>query len=294
MKRRNGAFTVYALKNPKGTDDMSTEKYIMKISPDAFDPDVTFDCGQCFRWDKTEDGTWKGVALSHVLTVRREKDGIYVYGAQKGMERRLAEYFDLDRDYGRVTDTLSGDPVLKAAITFAPGIRVLRQEPWETLCSFIISQNNNIPRIKGIVARLCENFGDKIAENEYAFPPAERLAELNEADLAPLRSGFRAGYILDAARRAAGGEIDFGALSHMPLDDARNTLKKINGVGPKVADCALLFGCGRLDAFPVDVWVRRVLAKFYPGGFPEKYMIYGGIAQQFLFHYARCCPESGF
>ncbi|MEG6571360.1 DNA-3-methyladenine glycosylase [[Clostridium] cellulosi] len=273
---------------------MDSDRYIMKIDINAFDPDVTFDCGQCFRWDKIDEGIWKGIALGRSLEVKKDGDWLCISGAEKAMEPKLRKYFDLDRDYKPVLEALSADPVLKKAIKFAPGIRILRQEPWETLCSFIISQNNNIPRIKGIVSRLCENFGDKIGENEYSFPEASRLAPLNEEDLAPLRSGFRARYILDAARRVVSGEIDFDALTYIPLADARKILMKIKGVGPKVADCVLLFGCGRLDAFPIDVWVKRVLARFYPNGFPEEFAKYGGIAQQFLFHYARCCPDSGF
>jgi N-glycosylase/DNA lyase len=270
---------------------------IIVMDEGAFDPDVTFDCGQCFRWDKREDGAWSGVAFGHLLTVRKDGSHLLLEGAdERAFEGVFRRYFDLDRDYSKVREWLSGDPVLAEAIRVAPGIRILRQEPWEALCSFIISQNNNIPRIKGIVARLCENFGDEIEDSQtpqsrFAFPPAERIANLSEHELSPLRSGFRAKYILDAARRVADGEIDFEAILDMPLDDARKMLMKIKGVGPKVADCALLFGCGRLDAFPIDVWIKRVLTRFYPDGFPQEYMNYGGIAQQFLFHYARCCPN---
>lgn len=268
------------------------DKNIIELDSGVFDPDVTFDCGQCFRWNRQEDGSWHGVAYGYALTVRRDGGKLIIEGTdEKAFDGIFRRYFDLDRDYDEIRSRLCADSVLAAAIEFAPGIRVLRQEPWETLCSFIISQNNNIPRIKGIVSRLCENFGDKIADGEYAFPPAERLAGLSEEDLAPLRSGFRAKYILDAARRVADGEIDFDALSSLPLERARKMLMTIKGVGPKVADCALLFGCGRLDAFPVDVWIKRVLARFYPDGFPKEFMDYGGIAQQFLFHYARCCES---
>ena len=265
---------------------------IIVMDGDAFDPDVTFDCGQCFRWDKRDDGAWCGIAFGHPLTVRNDSSHLLLEGAdEKTFEHVFRGYFDLGRDYQAVCELLSDDPILASAIEFAPGIRILRQEPWEALCSFIISQNNNIPRIKGIVSRLCENFGDEICSGQYAFPPAERIARLSEHELSPLRSGFRAAYILDAARRVTGGEIDFEAASLLPLDDARKMLMKIKGVGPKVADCALLFGCGRLDAFPIDVWIKRVLARFYPDGFPQEYRNYGGIAQQFLFHYARSCPE---
>lgn len=276
------------------------EKLISKtesrmIKADLFDPDVTFDCGQCFRWDKQEDGSWLGVAFGKVLNVRKEDGGILLEGTDENdFEAIWKPYFDLDRDYGAIKEMLSADGALRAAIGFAPGMRILRQEPWEALCSFIISQNNNIPRIKGIVARLCETFGNKIADATFAFPTAHKIAGITVEDLAPLRCGFRAAYILDAARKVAEGVIDFDRLKTVSLDEARKTLQTIKGVGPKVADCALLFGCGRIDGFPIDVWVKRVLARYYPQGFPKELMRYGGIAQQFLFHYARCCPESGF
>lgn len=279
----------------KFMNNLILEKNVTVIDAGFFDPDVTFDCGQCFRWEKQNDGSWSGIAFGKLLNVRKHGGEIILEGANgSDYENMWKKYFDLERDYADIKQSLSGDSVLEQAIKFAPGIRILRQEPWEALCSFIISQNNNIPRIKGIVSRLCENFGSKIADGMYSFPSAERLADLSEKDLAPLRSGFRAKYILVAARKVASGEVNLEALSYIPLDEARKTLRTIKGVGPKVADCTLLFGCGRLDSFPIDVWIKRVLAKFYPDGFPEKYMVYGGIAQQFLFHYARCCPESGF
>lgn len=272
-----------------------TEKNIITLDGNLFDPDLTFDCGQCFRWEKQPDGVWQGVAFGRILTVRKDKGRIILEGTDKNeFETVWKPYFDLGRDYDKIKEILSADGTLNAAISFAPGIRILNQEPWETLCSFIISQNNNIPRIKGIVARLCENFGNRIADGIYTFPSAQRIAGLTEDDLAPLRSGFRAAYILDAARKVCDGTVDFAKLRELPLDDARTMLKTIKGVGPKVADCALLFGCGRLDGFPIDVWIKRVLARWYPQGFPQELMRYGGIAQQFLFHYARCCPESGF
>lgn len=256
-----------------------------------FDPDVTFDCGQCFRWDKNEEGSWSGIVGSKLLTVKKENNKLTIIGAnEKYYNKFLQPYFDLDRDYPEILETLKSDPILRDAIDFAPGIRILHQNPWETLCSFIISQNNNIPRIKGIIKRLCETFGEPI-DGGCTFPSARRLAGLTVTDLAPLRSGFRAKYILDAAQKVAGNEVDLELLSVIPLDDARNELMKIKGVGPKVADCALLFGCGRLDAFPIDVWIKRVLARFYPDGFPENLKEYGGIAQQFLFHYARNCES---
>lgn len=252
-----------------------------------FLPDEIFDCGQCFRWEKAEDGSWSGIAHGRRLTVSLRGDELTLRGTDRaGFDSLWRDYFDLGRDYGAVKEFLSADPVLREAAAYSPGIRILRQEPWETLCSFIISQNNNIPRIKGIISRLCENFGKDLG-GAYSFPSAETLAGLDESDLAPLRCGFRARYILDAARRVAGGEVDLGGLSDIPLSDAHAALESITGVGPKVADCTLLFGCGRLECFPVDVWMKRILARYYPGGFPEKYLVYGGIAQQYLFNLAR-------
>jgi N-glycosylase/DNA lyase len=265
---------------------------VVSLDGNAFDPDATFGCGQCFRWEKRDDNSWTGVVYGQTMTVRKRDSRFLIEGAGGADADLIAGYFDLDRDYATIAGKLCCDPPLAAAIAFAPGIRILRQEPWEALCSFIISQNNNIPRIKGIVARLCAQFGDEIGDGQYAFPAASRIAALTIDELAPLRSGFRAAYILDAARRVASGEVPLGDLSAIPLDDARGALMKIKGVGPKVAECALLFGCGRFDAFPVDVWVKRVLARFYPDGFPQHLMRYGGLAQQYLFHYIRQLPAA--
>ncbi|MBQ9769516.1 MAG: DNA-3-methyladenine glycosylase 2 family protein [Clostridia bacterium] len=197
------------------------------------------------------------------------------------------DYFDLDRDYGEIIEVISENEVLKAASGFAGGIRILRQDPWEALCSFIISQNNNIPRIKGIVERLCASFGEEIKEGFYSFPTAEKIAALTLEDLAPLRSGFRAKYILDGAKRVASGEIDLDALKELALDEARQELMKIYGVGEKVADCTLLFGLSHIDAFPKDVWIKKAMAKLFDGSLPECAAPYAGIAQQYIFHYAR-------
>ena len=168
----------------------------------------------------------------------------------------------------------------------AGGIRILKQEPWETVCSFIISQNNNIPRIKGIIERLCENFGEKI-EGGFAFPSAEKIAALSLEELAVIRSGFRAKYILDAARKFASGEISSERLEQLSTDEARSQLMKIYGVGEKVADCVLLFAFARIDAFPKDVWIKRAMEKLFSGDLPECAVPYAGIVQQYIFHFAR-------
>ncbi len=248
----------------------------------------TLDCGQAFRWSKTEEGLWHGVAFGRYLKIGQAENEIILYGTSlSDFEEIWKSYFDLDRNYGEIIKTISENEILKSASSFAGGIRILRQEPWETLCSFIISQNNNIPRIKGIVDRLCENFGEKINEDFYSFPSAERIAELSLDDLAVLRSGFRAKYILDAAKRVASGEIDLDTLRDMDICEARRVLMTIYGVGEKVADCTLLFGLSHIEAFPKDVWIKKAMAKLFDGQLPSCALPYAGIAQQYIFHYAR-------
>lgn len=245
----------------------------------------TLDCGQCFRWNESGDG-FDGIVEGHFCHASQQDDTLILEVSKEDFEELWRDYFDLDRDYDALRTEFSKDATLKTALTFAPGIRVLHQRPWETLCSYIISQNNNIKRIKGIVARLCENFGEKL-ENGYAFPSAARLAELGEEDLAPIRCGFRAKYIIDAANKVASGEIDLDALYTMELDEARKTLMTIKGVGPKVAECTLLYGFGRIECFPIDVWMKRAMAELFPDGLPECAVRSAGIAQQYIFHYMR-------
>lgn len=248
----------------------------------------TLDCGQAFRWEECSNGLWQGVAFGRYLKLGMTDKGIILYNQTiEDYENVWKSYFDFERDYKGIIKILSADETLKKACGFASGIRILRQDAWETLCSFIISQNNNIPRIKGIINRLCESFGDELENGFFSFPSAERIAKLSLEDLAPLRSGFRAKYILDAAKRVASGEIDLLKISKYDTDLARGELMKIYGVGAKVADCVLLFGMGHIDALPKDVWIKRVLETLYGGELPEYAREYAGIAQQYLFHYAR-------
>ena len=155
----------------------------------------------------------------------------------------------------------------------------------------LISQNNNIPRIKGIVSRLCEHFGEKIPGG-FAFPAPEVLANCTVEDLAPLRSGFRAKYILNAAQKVAQGIIILDAMKTMPLEEVRQQLMTIQGVGPKVAECAALYGLHRLEAFPMDVWMKRAMAILFPNKTAADFGRYAGIAQQYIFHYARTCKTA--
>ncbi len=254
----------------------------------CFDLGLTLDCGQAFRWRQDAQGCWRGLAFGKALIVCQGPDALVFKDTNReDFDNIWRPYFDLDRDYEALCKSFSQDENLKAAVETYPGIRLLRQEPWEALCSFIISQNNNIPRIKGIIDRLCENFGEDSGGAGFAFPSAQSLASLSVEDLAPLRAGFRAKYIIDAAQKVTSGEVLLENLKDADSDLARQELMKIKGVGPKVADCALLYGLGHIDIFPVDVWVKRILQEDYPNGFPKAADGARGIAQQYLFHWKR-------
>ncbi len=252
-----------------------------------FDLEETLDCGQAFRWECDEFNHWHGVADDKYLEIYRENDAVIFKNTSiSEFEKFWRNYFDLDRNYGEIISVVSQNETIANAVKYAGGIRILNQNPWETLCSFIISQNNNIPRIKGIINRLCENFGEN-KNGYYSFPSAEKIAKLYPEDLEILRCGFRAKYIIDAARKVASKEIDLEKLRNIPYFDAAQTLMQINGVGPKVADCTLLFGLGHIEAFPKDVWIKRAMEKLFGGELPECAKEYAGIVQQYIFHYAR-------
>lgn len=247
----------------------------------------TFLCGQCFRWKETENGGFTGIAMGKKVTLAQNQNKITLFGIDRKDVLRWERYFDLGTDYSEYIRRFSADKTLKAACERSPGIRILRQEPFETLISFIISQNNNIPRISGIIDRLCANFGENIGGDDYAFPAPEKLRGVLPEDLSPLRAGFRARYIADAVSKVNSGEVDFEEIDALSLDKARDKLKRIVGVGDKVADCVLLFAFHKLDAFPKDVWVKRLMAEFYPDGLPECTKGAEGVAQQYLFDYVR-------
>lgn len=256
----------------------------------------TLECGQCFRWNalnaSDDEIHYHGVAFGKELTVSQYGDNVTFHCTDQDFQRYWRAYFDLDTNYTEIHTQLSGiNPVLKEAAAYAPGIHILRQEPWEALCSFILSQNNNIPRIKGLVERLSLYFGKQLPDGAYAFPGPEILSDLEIADFEPVRAGFRAKYILDAARCVANGSIDLSEIEKAPIAWGRQELQKIYGVGPKVAECALLYGFHKTEGFPMDVWMRRAMQKLLPGHAPEEFGKNAGLAQQFLFHYSRMHPE---
>lgn len=254
----------------------------------------TLDCGQSFRWVENQDKTFTGVAYNKAITVAVDgTDFIIKNSTKEDFENIWKDYFDLQLNYDKIRKEVSEiHPILKEASEYASGIRILQQEPWEALCTFIISQNNNIKRIKGIVERLCESFGDKIeGTNHYTFPTAQKLAQLTPEDLSPIRAGFRNKYIIDAAQKVSKGEVNLDICKTLDYDDARNELCKIKGVGVKVADCTLLFGFHRIEAFPIDVWMKKAMEKLFPNMTAKDFGQYAGIAQQYIFHYSRMHPE---
>ncbi len=246
----------------------------------------TFECGQCFRWKAEEDGSYIGVAAGKILHVRSDGNKIF---ADCGDDTDFWQnYFDLGTDYTVAASLFAEPEYLKTCASYGAGIRILRQEPWETLCSFIISQCNNIPRIKTIVDTLCSMYGEELAPGLFSFPSADRLAPLSETELAPLRSGYRTQYILDAARKVSEGTLVFDELRTMDTAEAFASVKRLNGVGDKVANCFMLYGLHRMDRFPVDVWMKRALKAHFPENFDSTVLgEYAGLAQQYIFYYAR-------
>ena len=253
-------------------------------------PQRTFDCGQCFRWNADAEGKYRGVASGKAAVVWAEAGRTYIECAA-GDIYFWRDYLDMETDYAEARRSIEVCDYLRECAAYGEGIRILRQDKWEALCSFIISQCNNIPRIKGIVEKLCSLYGEPVEApwgEARAFPTAERVADLSEEALAPLRSGYRAPYILAAARAVASCDIDLDATALLPCGEARAELKKLNGVGDKVANCVVLFGLHQLDAFPVDVWIKRALAANMPKGFdPSSLGKYAGLAQQYMFFHAR-------
>lgn len=284
---------------------------------ELFSPELIFDCGQSFRFDRVEDSRheceFAGVAHNKYISVAKDGDDLYIYNTdEEEFERVWRSYFGLDRNYTEINSrilSLSTNPALAAALEKSSGIRILRQDAWEALCSFIISQSNNIPRIKGLISALSASCGvecdvsnmqghiatshTNIKGSTYSFPTPESLVKLGEEGLRQLKTGFRAKYIYDAADRVMSGQTCLLAVDGMDTKSAAAELCKICGVGPKVASCALLFGHAKLDAFPIDVWIKKVIEKYFDNDFqPESLGEYAGVAQQYLFYYERYLQNS--
>ncbi len=287
---------------------MKEQKYIIK-SPSSFELKDIFDCGQCFRWNKENDYSYTGIWKNNVVNVKKENDNIIFTGVSdaENFEEEINKYFDMDRDYEEIKEKLSKiDDNMKTSIEYGKGIRILNQELWETIISFIISANNNIPRIKGIIERLSKNYGKKIEWNGkeyYTFPTPEELKDVTVEEYRSLGLGFRDIRLYETTKMILEKEVDLEELQNNPNTiEVREKLLTLSGVGPKVADCILLFSSlKRFEVFPIDVWVRRVMNDLYIKNedenkvskkqienlAKEKFGNLAGLAQQYLFYWRR-------
>ena len=275
---------------------------------DSFELRDIFDCGQCFRWNEQEDGSYTGVFKGNVLNVKKEGNKVTFKGICNGDIKEVVEdYFDLNRDYKKIKEYLSKiDDNMKKSVEYGKGIRILNQDLWETIISFIISANNNIPRIKGIIERLSKNYGEEIeynGEKYYTFPTAEELKDVSVEKYRELGLGFRDIRLYETTKMILNGEVDIDNLrNNLNTMEVRNKLLTLSGVGPKVADCILLFSdLKRFEVFPIDVWVRRVMNDLYIKNEDEtkvnkkqiekmaqdKFGNLAGLAQQYLFNYRK-------
>ena len=257
-----------------------------------FSIEQIFDCGQCFRFNPDDDGWISGVAYNKKISFRQTGDTLYINNITADeYETKWKYYLSLDVDYSvvkrEIIKRFGNTPMINAAVDYGHGIRILRQEPWEMICSFIISANNNIPRIKRIVSDMARIYGEQI-DGGFTFPDAETLYNAGEDKLSELRMGWRAKYIIDAAARMLDGRLNIDEIRQCDTQTAMQKLQEVKGIGPKVASCILLFGFGKTDAFPVDVWIKRALEKYFPDGLDIAELgEYAGIANQYLFYYER-------
>ncbi|CEJ75160.1 MAG: DNA-3-methyladenine glycosylase family protein [Paraclostridium sordellii] len=268
-----------------------------------FDPKHIFECGQCFRWKDQGDGSYTGVAKGRVINVSREGDTIYLKNTNlEDFNNIWKDYFDLDTDYSKIKNELRNmDEYLEKATEFGWGIRLLRQDPWEMIISFIISSNNRIPMIQKAIKNLSREYGTYIGsyegEDYYDFPTPQQLSKASIEEIRACSTGFRDKYIKSTTEEVIKNNDDVYSYRNLSTEDCIKELLKFNGIGPKVGDCIALFGMQKYDTFPVDVWVKRVMQEFYVEddmSLPKirKYAIdkfgdLSGFAQQYLFYYAR-------
>jgi len=260
-----------------------------------------FECGQCFRWNREEDGSYTGVVKNKVINVLQQKNTVEFNNINTDDFDIIKNYFDFDTDYETIKNTLNTDEIMAEAIKFGEGIRILNQEEWETMISFMISANNRIPMIKKVIENLSVSFGDYIGnyrgKEYFSFPTAERLSAAPVERILECKTGFRAPRIKAAATRFLYEKDKIYNIKNMSYDEGLAYLKTYKGIGDKVANCILLFSMKHFDTFPVDVWVRRVMQTLYVSKetkdadirkFAEnKFGKYSGFAQQYLFYYAR-------
>ena len=286
---------------------MKEQKYVIDNCT-TFELKDIFECGQCFRWNKEQDGSYIGVVNNNVIKVtKNENEVTFKSVGEDNLKELVTYYFDLERDYDAIKEKLSKiDENMKKSIEYGKGIRILNQDLWETIISFIISANNNIPRIKGIIDRMSKAYGKEIifeGKNYYTFPIVDELSKANIEDLRKLGLGFRDVRVYETTKIIKEKQVDLDYLrKEKDFNKVRDVLLTLPGVGPKVADCILLFSSlKRWEAFPIDVWVRRVMNELYIGNEDEtkvkkeqiekiayeKFGSLAGIAQQYLFYWKR-------
>lgn len=266
---------------------------MFKIQMKDFDLEKISKSGQCFRMNKAvgEDNRYTLIAYGNYLEIEHTEDSIFFSCTQEEWDELWVNYFDCGRDYEKICETVDKeDKYMKRAVEYGSGIRILRQEIFEIIISFIISQQNNIPRIKKCVESLCESFGEERynfrGERYYAFPTAKRLAGVTLEELQNCNLGYRSRYILKTARMIVENEVNLAGLMDMSYEEAKVELMKLSGVGVKVAECICLFGLYHVEAFPIDTHIQAVLSENYPEGFPfDRYEGYAGILQQYAFYY---------
>ncbi len=261
-----------------------------------------FECGQCFRWDKEDDDSYTGIAFGKVINVKSFKNNeIKILNTNiEDFKRIWFEYFDLGRDYSRIKKVLSADDTMKLAIKHGEGIRILKQDPWETLISFIISANNRISMIARSINIFSQMYGQAIIYNGkvyHAFPTIKDLSDTEFSNIRDCKAGFRCKYIIEAIKMIGSGEIDLEKIKNMETIEAEKELKRIPGVGSKVANCILLFSMQKYDTYPVDIWMKRVTEELFlkreskageiSDFAKEKFNDLSGFAQEYLFYYAR-------
>lgn len=262
---------------------------MFNISSVHFDIQKIADSGQCFRICKTENNRWQVIASNKFTYVDENETGGYIISCPDEDNGFWTEYFDLNCDYQKFEDSVAADDnFLSAAIEYGKGIRILKQDPWEMLITFIISQRRSIPSIKTCVNRICSRWGRMLGPGIYSFPEPEALSEASLEELCECGLGYRAEYVYLAAKAAAEHRLDMETLKAYNDEQLYSALLSLRGVGAKVANCVMLFGFYRIASFPVDVWIDRVQKEYYNGRFPvEKYNGFAGIIQQYIFFYAR-------
>lgn len=278
---------------------LAKDKNIIIEELTDFSLQQTLECGQCFHFAPQGENDYLVSACGHLLHVEQQADRLIFHNTTREEYDSIWEnYFDLGRDYGAIkAELIKGDGKLAPSIEAMSGTRILNQEYFETLISFIISQNQQIPRIKAIIAAISRNYGTKLSEDMYAFPTAEQILAAGVEGIAACKAGFRSPYIIDACQKFLDGTVSEERVRKANYAEAVELLKQIKGVGDKVANCVALFSLGHRNAFPVDVWIKRIMESMYFGGetdiptiqkFAEEHFgEYGGYAQQYLFYYSK-------